>query len=118
LLPFTYIRDGYRIRELTSQTALQQKGHRLGHCVGTYVVPCLVGGTFIYSVRDRLVQSLSTFEVTLSGAGPSLVQHKARLNTPTPESDLHPAEARREGIPTLLARHGKAVLTELPRALQ
>ena len=78
------------IHELTTQAALEQEGHRLQHCVGSYAATCLMEGSGIYSVRDRLGRSCSTFEVRLGGSSPVLVQHKALRNStpPAPEQAL------------------------------
>jgi len=105
LLPSAHTRGAYRILELTSQGALEQEGHRLGHCVGTYVAACLDQGCAIYSIRDRLGQSLSTFEVRLTEAGPLLIQHKAFGNA-------EPQAAEQ----ALVARYVEQVLAPVPAA--
>ena len=105
LLPGAHTRGPYRILELTSQSALEQEGHRLGHCVGTYVAPCLNQGCCIYAVRDRFGQSCSTFEVRLTAAGPLLIQHTAQANQ-------EPEAAEQ----TLVARYLERVLATVPSA--
>lgn len=88
--PGPHTSGDYRILELTSQADLEHEGLRLAHCVGTYAAPCLLHGSGVYAVRDRLGQSCSTFEVQMTEAGPLLIQHKAHANAtpPAAEGDL------------------------------
>lgn len=102
-LPGVATRGPYRILELTSQSALELEGHRLGHCVGTYAATCLTESCSIYAIRDRLGHPLSTFEVRWSDDGPVLIQHKALANS-------QPAAAEQ----ALVARFILRVLAALP----
>lgn len=81
LFHVSHRRGAYRIHELTSQLALEQEGQRLEHCIGTYAAVVLVEDSFLFSVRDPLGRSLSSFEVKLPAAGPVLVQHQALANS-------------------------------------
>lgn len=67
----------YRIVELTSQQALEHEGRKQQHCVASYAVKCLKGDSAIYSLRDRVGNVLSTFEVGLAQNHPTLLQHIA-----------------------------------------
>jgi hypothetical protein len=105
LLETGHTHDGYRVQELTSQRELELEGHRLQHCVGGYAAACLNEPSFIYSVRDRVGHSLSTFEVRMSDAGFVLVQHKALANR---QPDAPVCE--------LVSRYLKQVLARVPSA--
>lgn len=80
LLPSTYCHGPYRVVELASQHALETEGRNLKHCVASYGISCLVAGSFIYSIRDRLGNRLSTFEIKFEDGAPALQQHKALHN--------------------------------------
>ncbi|MFB1487681.1 MULTISPECIES: PcfJ domain-containing protein [unclassified Thiocapsa] len=77
----------YHVIELTSPIALEQEGHQLEHCVGTYAAVCLEGVTFIYAVRDRYGRHCSTFEVRVAETTPVLIQHKALRNSAPPQDE-------------------------------
>ena len=47
LLPITYFYDLYQIIELTSQCDLKSEGKRLEHCVASYIMKCLMSGSYI-----------------------------------------------------------------------
>ncbi|MFC1776688.1 PcfJ domain-containing protein [Pseudomonadota bacterium] len=85
LLPSSYCHGPYRVVELTSQHELETEGRKLEHCIASYGMKCLVSGSFIYSIRDRFGNHLSTFEIQFKNGMPELQQHKALLNE-EPES--------------------------------
>ena len=80
LLTSSYSHNNYRIIELNSQQELENEGRRLEHCVASYAYECLMSGSYIYSVRDRLGNSLSTFEVKVIDGMPEITQHLAYEN--------------------------------------
>jgi transposase len=53
------------VHPLLSERALLQEGERLRHCVATYATACWSYRSFIFSVRDRLGNPLSTFEISI-----------------------------------------------------
>lgn len=89
LLNANYTQGSYRIVELTSQHDLEIEGRKLEHCVAIYGPDCLISGSYIYSVRDRSGNSLSTFEINFFDDKPELVQHYSLLDeTPTLEQQI------------------------------
>ncbi len=77
LLSSNYCRGPYRMVELTSQPDLENEGRKLEHCVGSYGLKCLIHGSYIYSIRDRSGNSLSTFEIKFKNDKAELLQHYA-----------------------------------------
>jgi hypothetical protein len=87
LIPANHRHGAYRVIELDSQIALEQEGHQLEHCVGTYASACLDGENFIFAVRDRLGRPCSTFQIRITQTTPVLVQHKALGNSAPPDAE-------------------------------
>ena len=56
------------------------RGRKLQHCIASYGIKCLVSGSFIYALRDRLGNHISTFEIQFEMGRPVLQQHKGMLN--------------------------------------
>jgi len=77
LLSASYCHGPYRVVELTSQQDLETEGRKLEHCVASYGIKCLLSGSYIYSIRDRFGNSLSTFEVKYDHDRAQLIQHYA-----------------------------------------
>jgi hypothetical protein len=75
-----YSLDQIRIVELTSQHELEAEGHRLKHCLASYAENCLFAGSYIYSIRNHMGISMSTFEVGFTQQKAKLIQHKATEN--------------------------------------
>ena len=65
---------------MSSQHELETEGRKLEHCIASYGVKCLVSGSFIFSIRDRQGNHLSTFEIQFENGVPVLQQHKALHN--------------------------------------
>jgi len=83
LLPAGATHGSMRVVELTSRAALELEGQRLGHCVASYAVKCLLAQSAIFSIRDTSGVPLSTFEVRVPAQGePTLLQHHAAENEP------------------------------------
>lgn len=110
VLAGTHRRGPYRVLELTSQADLEQEGHCLGHCVGTYTANCLCWGSAVFSVRDRFGRSLSTFEVQLADSGPVLVQHKALGNREPPAAEQALVAAFLQGVLATVPRERFAAI--------
>ncbi len=97
-LPDARYRD-VAVTVLTTRTSLADEGARgedgdgvggLKHCVGGYAGRCLRGECRILSIRgpgpDGIPTRLSTAEVTLKGARPTVAQHRGRGNSEPPEA--------------------------------
>ncbi len=81
--------NGYRIIELTSHNQLKDEGSDLEHCVERYTMKCLISGSYIYSVQDRLGKAISTFEIQFVNGQAKLLQHFAKKDSqPTKEEIL------------------------------
>jgi len=81
LLSANYFHGSYSVVELTCQYDLEVEGENLEHCVASYGIQCLINGSHIYSIRDLLGNSLSTFEVKFNGNKAELLQHNAIGNS-------------------------------------
>lgn len=67
--------------ELTDQAALALEGQRLGHCVASYTVKCLLSESTLFSIRDAAGVPLSTFEARVPASGQArLLQHHGAAN--------------------------------------
>lgn len=81
----------FQVIALCTQSALEEEGERMQHCLANYVSFCLLGNSHIVSVRDLSGNTLSTaeFELTEDGAGkisPRRVSHAGIDNTAPPET--------------------------------
>lgn len=86
-LPGLPLLVGHRwVTSLTNQLHLETEGSRLGHCVGSYLGPCLYGHSHIVSIRDLRGESLSTADISLTEDvlgtfSVSVLQHRAHSNS-------------------------------------
>ena len=113
LLPDTYSHGPYRVVELASQHELETEGRKLQHCIASYGIKCLVSGSFIYALRDRLGNHISTFEIQFEMGRPVLQQHKGMLNQDPQVSEARAAE---RFIKRVLAPVSPVHLNEVRRA--
>ncbi len=68
---------------LTCAQDLAEEGEALSHCVGTYVMHCLLHGIHVVSLRKD-GRRLSTAEIRFDGKNPRVIQHCARRNGDPP----------------------------------
>jgi len=78
----------YQIVELTSHNQLKDEGSDLEHCVERYTMKCLISGSYIYSVQNRLGKSLSTFEIQFADGQAKLLQHFAKKDSQPTKEDV------------------------------
>ncbi|MBP8169880.1 MAG: PcfJ domain-containing protein [Azonexus sp.] len=91
-LPSLPWRNGtLQVIALCSQSALDEEGERLGHCVATYETFCLLGNSHIVSIRDLAGNSMSTAEFVLTEDATGriralCVNHAGTENEPPPQA--------------------------------
>ena len=90
LIDKSYVPDKYsgdlQIVCLKNADELSEEATRMQHCVATYVSKCMFERTQIFSVRNEIGDSLSTFEIKLTDDPDgkikySLIQHKGYQNS-------------------------------------
>lgn len=72
--------NNHYIVELTSAYELEEEGHILEHCIGSYTQKCLLNNSLIFSIRDISGKSLSTFEAIEEDGELIISQHQACCN--------------------------------------
>ena len=100
----------YTIVELTSQYDLDTEGHALSHCIASYTQECLLGNSYLFSIRTKEGISLSTFEVIYSNNNTFEIKQHVAINHQKPSekevtlalkfvtgtlSVIHPAEIKK-----------------------
>ncbi len=114
LLPSNYCHGPYRVIELTSIQDLETEGRKLQHCVASYAHNCLICGSYVYSIRDRFGNSLSTFEINFVNRRPSLIQHKA-LNNDKPTQEQKKCVQHFVNFVLTKVSYSEVIRTELQR---
>jgi len=71
---------------------LEYEGRKQEHCVASYTYECLMAGSFIYSIRSKEHNILSTFEVKFTNNKPEIIQHKAYENNDPSNDEIKTAK--------------------------